>query len=130
MFEKATREKLRFDTQVGPLSVEDLWDLSLTSEKKVNLNDIAKVLFKQLENGDDVSFVDTAKKTDKTVQLRFDIVKHIIDVKLAENTEKVAARGKAERLDKINQAIARRQDLNLENLSLEELEAAKADLTT
>jgi hypothetical protein len=31
IFEQATRAKIRFSTPVGMLSVEDLWDLPLTS---------------------------------------------------------------------------------------------------
>ena len=28
MYQKASRQKLRFETEMGPLSVEQLWDLN------------------------------------------------------------------------------------------------------
>lgn len=44
MFEKASRMKLRFNTQRGVLSVEDLWDLPL-----IQLDNIAIALNKKLQ---------------------------------------------------------------------------------
>ena len=85
MYEKALRMKLRFETPQGPLTVEDLWDLPLqtTRANRASLDDVARGLHLQLKSGADISFVDTAKKSDPTAQLKFDIAKHIIDVRLA-----------------------------------------------
>jgi hypothetical protein len=87
MFEDAIRQKIRFDSPKGLLTAEDLWDLPLQStvSGKANLDDIARALHKQLKNGDDVSFVSTATKSDPTVQLKFDIVKYVIEQKMKEN---------------------------------------------
>jgi hypothetical protein len=51
IFEKASREKLRFSTSQGQFSVEDLWNLPLTSPsgRSVNLYDIANGLNKELK---------------------------------------------------------------------------------
>jgi hypothetical protein len=96
MFEKASRRKLRFDTPKGLLTVEDLWDIPLTSKAgNVNLDDTARGLNKLLKDSEDVSFVVKEQKSDETVQLAFDIVKYIIDVRLAEND--AAAKAKADR---------------------------------
>jgi hypothetical protein len=91
LFEQASRMKLRISTTSGNLSVEDLWDLPLTSRtNKLNLDDIARSLHQELKSQDDVSFV-TEKTSPKQslLQLQFDIVKHIIDVKISERNAAV-----------------------------------------
>jgi hypothetical protein len=86
MFEQAARLKVRYSTAKGQLTVEDLWDLPLTSTTgKANLNDIAKGLNRELKNADDEDFVNRATSTNTELALKFDIVKHIIAVRLAEN---------------------------------------------
>lgn len=129
MFEKASRLALRFESNKGQLMVEDLWNLPLTSTTgKANLDDIARALHKQLKNDDDVSFVDVAKKSDATVQLKFDIVKHIIETRLAENAATAVARSNAEKKQTILRIIADREDEQLKGSSLEDLRKMVADL--
>ena len=129
MFEKAVRLKLRFDTPAGLAGAEDLWDLPLTSTKgRPNLDDVARALHKKLRSGDDVSFVETERKSDATVQLGFDIVKHIIDVRLAENAALKSEKDRAEKKQKIMGIIAAKQDASLHDMSLDDLQKLMADL--
>ncbi len=122
MFEKAARLRLRFDSSIGMLSVEELWDLPLTSKRNgVNLDDIARSLHRQLKNDDDVSFVDDERKSDATTQLKFDIVKHIIDVRLVERAAAVEAEKNREKKQKLLSILAEREDDTLRSLSVEEL---------
>lgn len=122
MFEKASRLKLRFDTTKGQVTAEDLWDLPLTSTVgKANLDDVARALHKQLKSGDDVSFVDTAKKSDSIVQLKFDLVKYVIEVKLAENAARTQAAATADKKQRIMQILADRQDDSLKTASDDDL---------
>lgn len=122
MFEKATRLKVRFESPKGLLSVEDLWDLPLTSGTgKANLDDIAKGLHRKLKEDDDVSFVLKDKKSDKVEQLKFDIVKHIIDVRLAEFEAMEAHRANVKKKQRILEIIATKEDESLKGQSLEEL---------
>lgn len=122
MFEKASRLKLRFDTTKGQVTAEDLWDLPLTSTVgKANLDDVARALHKQLKSGDDVSFVDTAKKSDSIVQLKFDLVKYVIEVKLAENAARNQAAAAADKKQRIMQILAERQDDSLKTASDDDL---------
>ena len=51
----------------------------------------------------------------------FDIVKHIIDVKVAERDEAKAALEKKQQKQKILDIISRKEDENLQNMPLEEL---------
>ena len=130
MFEKAARLQLRFDSPKGPLTVEDLWNLPLTSVNpaRPNLDEIARGLHKQLKSGEDVSFVLKEKKSDAVVQLKFDIVKHIIDVRLTEAEAAALVRSNAEKKQKIMALIADKQDEELKGKSLEELNALVASL--
>lgn len=120
MFEQAARLKLRFDTSKGPLSAEDLWDLPLTSSKGANLDAIAIALHHQLKH-DTVSFVDEAEKIDPALQLRFDLVKHVIAVRKQENEKALAARARAEQKQKILGIIARKEDHELEGMDITKL---------
>lgn len=122
MFEKAARIKLRFESNKGLLTAEDLFDLPLTSNSgRANLDDIAKALHKKLKSGEDVSFVLKDKKSDETVQLAFDIVIHVINVKMAEADE---ARKQAENRDRKQQLmaiIAQKESEQLADMDLDEL---------
>lgn len=124
IFEKASRLKIRFETSKGDLSVEDLWDLPLNHSKAPNLDDIAIDLYSKLKAVDVPSFVTKAPKSEdiEEMQLRFDLVKHIISVRqqdmlLAENAKK-----NADKKQQILALIQKKENENLENLSKEELE--------
>ena len=123
MFEKATRLKLRFDTPLGALSAEDLWDLPLTSRTgRANLDDIA-VRLHHATKDTRVSFVEAASKTDEAQELRFEIVKHVIAVRQEENRIAADARAAAEKKQTILSIIARKEVAELENASIDELRA-------
>lgn len=119
LFEQATRQKLRFESTAGLLSVEDLWVLPLESANKPNLDAIAVELNRQLK-GTDESFVSTGKKN-KVLDLKFEIVKYIIEVRVAENTARLEESARLAKRTKLAELIARKQDQSLENMSLEEL---------
>lgn len=125
MFEKATRLALRFATATqGLVSTEDLWNLPLTSAAgKTSLDQVAVALFKQLKSGDDVSFVTATKKSDAVTQLKFDIVKHIIDVRVAEAEENAKKKANADKKQQLLGLIASKEVQALEGKSVEELTA-------
>ena len=81
IFARAAKMKLRFDTRNGRINVEDLWDLPLSK-----LDTIAIDLYDVLQKAPTRSFVTNAvSETNALVQMQFDIVKFIIDHKLAWN---------------------------------------------
>src|SRR5574343_586647 len=89
IFEKASRMKLRFETNRGSFTVEDLWDLRLTSTNgSPNLDQIAVDLSKSVNESTQISFVNSTVKTNEVERLKFEIVKHIIDTRLAESRKK------------------------------------------
>ena len=129
MFEKASRLKLRFPSPKGSLSVEDLWDLPLTSTTgKANLDDLARTLHQSLESQKVGSFVTKATSAETGIQLQFDIVLHVIKVRLAEieaAAQREAARAKKQQIMEI---ISRKETESLSNASLDELRAMLSSL--
>lgn len=122
MFEQAIRQKLRFTTSQGQLTVEDLWDLPLTSTtNKANLDAIAVGLYAELNSNRNISFVNNGSTGDQTLQLKFDIVKHIIDVRKAENASAVEARARKDQKQRLLELIDRKENESLAGKSIDEL---------
>lgn len=120
MFQKATRKKIRFESPQGLLSVEDLWDLPLTATRGANLDDIAKGLFRQVKEAEIVSFVNKTNPDD-TTQLKFDLVKHIIEVRLADAQLAADAKANKEKKQNILAIIAQKENEHLAGSSLDDL---------
>lgn len=119
-FMEASRMKLRVNTKQGQLSVEQLWDLNLSALSTIIKN--TKKILKE-ENDDDLSFLDETKKVDLETQLTFDIVKEIYLTKKREiDAEKNAASIK-EHNEKIMQLIYEKQQGELKDKSIEELQS-------
>lgn len=124
MFEKASRVRLRFETQQGMLDVEDLWDVPLTSNRgRANLDDIARSLSKKLKETETESFVVKTPKADEATQLAFDLVKHIIEVRLAENEAAQLIKTNKEKKQRLLALIAKKENEQDEGRSLEDLRA-------
>lgn len=129
MFQLASRFKFRFNSSRGAVTVEDLWDLPLVSDRGPNLDDIARSLHKQLKEADGgTSFVKPVVKKTDTIQLQFDIVKRIIDIKVAERDAATVAAEKAATKQKLLGLISRKQDAELEGKSVDDLQAMLASL--
>ena len=127
LFLTASRAKFRFPSSAGQLTVEDLWDLPL-SGKGPNLDDTAKALHRGLKDADEVSFVKPAVKTTVDLQAKFDIVKHVIDTKMAERDASAAAADKAAIKQKLLAKLAEKKDKALDEMSTEQIEAMIAAL--
>ena len=120
MFEKATRMKLRFQSNKGLLSVEDLWDLPLTSTKGDSLDTLAIKYNKEIKETEELSFVEEVRK-DSPARLMLDILKHIIGVKLNEKKQREKdAENKKER-ERLLGIVERKQHQADEELSIAEL---------
>ena len=121
MFEKASRLKLRFTTIKGDVTVEDLWDMKLTSRNGFDLDSVAKSLNTAVKESGEESFVQKRTAKNAVLELKFEIVKHIIDVKMAEaDASEKAVETKAEK-ELYNSIIAEKEHQGLKELSLEDL---------
>lgn len=117
MYKEASRLKLRFQTNKGLVSVEQLWELSLTE-----LDSLAVSLEDEYKNSKGKSFLATKSRKDKTKKLMFDIVLDILTTKVEENeVAKNAAADKAHN-QKILELIKNKQEDELKGKSVEELE--------
>lgn len=116
IFEYATRNKVRFSFR-GLISVEDLWDLSLT-----NLDSIYKELNKQPKQSEEESLLNIKTHEDELLNVKIEIVKHIVSVKLAEKEAREKASVKKAQKQKIMSIIAAKQDEALQNSSIDDLQ--------
>lgn len=134
IFELATRQKLRFASAKGDLTTEQLWDLPLqntspTRDVKVDLDTLARSINHELKAQAEESFVSTkANPLKAQLELKLEIVKHIIADKLAAAEKaKKASDNRAER-ERLMDVLKRKQDQELENLSPEEIQKRLAAL--
>lgn len=116
IFEYATRNKVRFSFR-GLISVEDLWDLSLT-----NLDAIYKDLKKQTKQSEEESLLNIKNQEDELLNVQIEIVKYIVSVKLAEKEAREKASAKKAQKQKIMSIIAAKQDEALQNSSIDDLQ--------
>jgi hypothetical protein len=129
IFEYATRNKLRFASVRGELTVEQLWDVPLRSSDDFNLNAIAKTANRALKDISEESFVDTSKTPTHTKrELTLEIIKHVIEVKLGEEAAaKKRAENKIER-ERLLEILAEKQAGKLSELPEKELQKRIAAL--
>ena len=116
MFEVATRTKMRFPFK-GMISVEDLWDLSVQ-----NLDKVFKTLNSQRKEVQEESLLDTKSLEDERLETQIEIVKYIVNVKLAEQVARAKAAENREKKQKIMALMAKKDDEAMENMSREELQ--------
>ncbi len=123
LFEKATRLKLRFNTNVGMLAVEDLWDLSLPG-----LNDLAKSLNRDIKESKETDFLKEISTEDTVTKLQFDIVLHVLNTKKSEADERKNAAVRKEKKEKLLAILARKQDSALEDMSEDDIKKMLEEL--
>lgn len=126
LFVHATRNKFRFNSSVGLLSVEDLWDLPLTAGNKANLDAIAVELNRTLK-GSEESFVSQSKRNTQ-VEQKLEIVKYVIEQKMADAASAVEAKNRAEQRSMIRDLITQKEQDGLKALSIDELRALEKNL--
>jgi hypothetical protein len=124
-FEKASRLKLRFSTNKGELSVEDLWDLSLES-----LDTIAKVTNKKLKEESEESFIGKKSINNTVLELKMEILKEVISFKLKEKEAKTLRAVKSAKLAQLKELANNKANEQLSGMSLEEINKLIVELET
>lgn len=125
IFEIAARSKTRFaSTRFASLSAEDLFDLSLR-----DLDEVAKGINRQIKAEKEESFLSQNKNAArKDLDLKLEIVKHVIDVKETEAAERLAQKAKADERQKLINALAEAEQREQQSKTPEQLRAELAAL--
>jgi len=118
LFEAATRQKYRFETAKGLVSVEELWDLNL-----VSLDIMARSINKQIKESEEESFIKPMSNKDAHLVNKLELLKHIINVRLEEKEASKSRAEKQAQLNTLKEIAARKADEVLTSKSLEEIQA-------
>lgn len=117
-FKLASQQKLRFQTNKGLLSVEQLWDLSLE-----DLDTLAISLETEHKESGKKSFLVKTSPKNKITKLRFDVVLDVLNTKVEEIQAAQEATEIKEHNKKIIALIAEKKDEVLKGKSIKQLEA-------
>lgn len=132
MYKKASRLQLRFNTNKGPLTVEQLWKLNMTALKELIVKEHEE-LKKISKVDDDLDFLNsdvTVKgnnQEEELVRLRFNILKDIFSTRVAEAKASSEAYKANAEINKLEALLQEKKDAQLKEMSAEELEKLIAE---
>lgn len=126
LFEMASQFKFRYPYK-GLITTEDLWDL-----KPTELDVVYKNLNKELKAFDGDSLIATKSADDgvkaNELKNKIEVVKYIFNHKQQEAELYRMAAENAQKKQKLLEALARKQDDALQNMSEEDLKKALSEL--
>ncbi|QEQ94875.1 hypothetical protein pEaSNUABM56_00076 [Erwinia phage pEa_SNUABM_56] len=126
LFELATRQKLRFESPRGLLTVEDLWDLPMTGA--VSLDIVSKLANRDVKASEEESFVTASTAQSTKALLKLEVLKYIIAVRKDEIAQRQLVAQKAERKQKLLSLLAEQDEAADKKLSRDEILKELADL--
>ena len=122
LFYIASRSKFRFPSTKGDLTVEQLWEMPLTSRNGFSVNDVAIRVNSELKSLEEESFVETSSNPRRTeLRQMLDLIKIIIATRKQENEEATEAARKASLRKQIMDTIATKEKDQLSTMSIDEL---------
>jgi hypothetical protein len=124
IFEQAARQRIRFQFAGNLLTVEDLFQLPLSSEVgRPNLDAIAIALSVKARTETESFIPNKAKKVEANVALALEVVTSIINTRVAENEAKTQRVALEANQTRIKELIARKMEARDSELTIEELTA-------
>lgn len=117
-FKEASKLKLKFQTNKGLLTTEQLWDLTV-----VELDVLAVELDDKYKNSKSKSFIERRSSKNAGIKLQFDIVYEVLVTKQEEEAAATQAKEDKEHNKRIIELIAEKKDGELKTKSIKELEA-------
>ena len=130
LFELAARKAFRFETSKGFVTVEDLFQLPLESEKGASLDQAAKTIARQLKQAEEESFVAAKTSKDSELEQKLDLIKYIIAVRKEESAAQRDAITRKQQREKISALLASKQEQELASKTPEELQAMLDELAS
>lgn len=116
LFIEATKKNYQFPFR-GMINIIDLWELSVQ-----NLDLVFKSLNADYKKSEEESLLSAQTKESEELSEKIEIVKYIVNEKLAEKKAKEDARKNREMKQRLLEIKAKRQDAALEGLSDAELD--------
>lgn len=122
IYKRAAILKLRFQTQHGPLSTEQLFDLKMTELAKLIKAQNEVVKKSRTSEDAELDFLESSSDGKENIEiLRFDILKDVYLEKKHQKEQDAEDVKKKQELERIDELIAKKQDEELENKSIDEL---------
>lgn len=129
LFEYATRQKLEFESPRGPLNVQQLWDVPLSSRDGFDLDTIAKKASAAAEAAGEKSFVKPVQNAkQEKANVAFELVLYIIKIKLDEAEANRKRIDRAAEKRALLEALAEKEKGALSAMSLEDIKKRIAAL--
>lgn len=128
LFLRASRMQLRFDTNNGKCTTEDLWDLPMTSKRGTSLNGLYQALSAERGAHSVASLVSVPTPETDTLDIKIEVIKTIFDIRKAENAAAKTSQANKAEAKRLRQVLAGKRNAAAENLSEEELKAKIAQL--
>lgn len=132
MFEKASRDKTRFNSVQGMLTTEQLWDLPLTTTRNnvASLNAIAVEIQTDINKSGNMTFVKSNGTSPEVADLKekLAILVHIIGIRETENQAAIDEKAIKTKKAILQELISKKQGEELGNKTVEELQADLAAL--
>ena len=123
LFELATRENYRFESEKGALVVSDLWQLPLVSKRGPSLQGVAVTIHREIQSLGGETFVRTSTVDPKleTLVKKLDVVKRIIEVREDEVRLAKLQKAREQEKEKLLEVLEKKQQDALGELTQEEI---------
>jgi hypothetical protein len=122
IYKQALRQNLRFECK-GLRSTEELWLLSLKE-----LDETFQTLNVARKARSEESLLSSKTEETQELDLKIEILRDVVNTLLEEKKDRQEAHAKANQKQKLLDALARKKDAALEELSVEELEQMVKDM--
>jgi cytochrome P450 len=125
-FEFASRMKLRFNSNVGDLTTEQLWDLPLKSGgrgKRASLDDVGRRLLMKMKGYEEESLLEDPSENPAKVadELAIQLVKSIIQTKQEEERHRHNKALNKQKRQKLLKALAQKEEDSILGMSEQEI---------